>query len=451
MATTTDQYLQGNYAPVLDEITATDLAVTGTIPAELDGRLIRNGPNPVDGGQPESHWFTGTGMVHGVRLRDGKADWYRNRFVVSDRVSEALGKPITPGPRFQGSEGTANTNVIGHAGMTLAIVEAGGQPVLLTDELETVESIDFNGTLDGSFSAHPKIDPVTGELHVAAYHWTWDFVRYLVVNAEGTAVTKKVDVPVGYSPMIHDIHITETSALLFDFPVRFNLEKAMEGHQLPYYWVDDAPARVGVLPLDGGADDVRWCELEPCFAFHPCNAFDLPDGRIQMEIARYDTLFRNVINGPADVDPQFDRWTLDPANGTTKEERLDDRAHEFPRHDERRLGRKARYAYTASFVGHEGPGFKHDLETGTIETHDFGPGRATQEMVFVPREPDASIDDPTNEDDGWIMSYVYDANTDTSDVVILNAQDFTGEPVATVHLPQRVPQGFHGNWVPSDG
>ena len=97
---TIDTYLSGNYAPISEEITATALPVTGTIPAELDGRLIRNGPNPVDGGHPDAHWFTGTGMVHGVRLRDGKADWYRNRFVVSDRVSEALGRPITPGTLF---------------------------------------------------------------------------------------------------------------------------------------------------------------------------------------------------------------------------------------------------------------------------------------------------------------------------------------------------------------
>lgn len=446
---TIDTYLQGNYAPVLDEITAEDLPVTGTIPAELDGRLLRNGPNPVDGGQADAHWFVGTGMVHGVRIRDGRADWYRNRFVVSDRVSEALGRPVTPGPRFADGEGTANTNVIGHAGMTLAVVEAGGQPVLLSDELETIERIDFDGTLDGSFSAHPKVDPVTGELHVAAYHWTWDFIRYLVVDAEGTEVVKKVDVPVGYSPMVHDIHITESSALLLDFPCRFNLDAAMAGHQLPYLWVDDAPARVGVLPLDGDASDVRWCEVDPCYVFHPCNAFDRPDGRIQMEVARHEAMFRTVVNGPSEGDPTFERWILDPATGKTTEERLDDRAHEFPRHDERRLGREARYAYTVGFTGNEGPGYKHDLRTGAIEVHHFGPRRATQEMVFVPRQPDAAIDDPSNEDDGWIMSYVHDANTDTADVVILDAQDFTGDPVATVHLPQRVPFGFHGNWVPT--
>ena len=106
---TTDTYLAGNYAPVSEETTATELSVTGTIPAELDGRLIRNGPNPIDGGQPDAHWFTGTGMVHGVRLRNGRADWYRNRYVVSDRVAEATGRPTTPGPRFHDSEGTANT------------------------------------------------------------------------------------------------------------------------------------------------------------------------------------------------------------------------------------------------------------------------------------------------------------------------------------------------------
>ena len=161
-----------------------------------------------------------------------------------------------------------------------------------------------------------------------------------------------------------------------------------------------------------------------------------------MEVARHPAMFRKITNGPAEGEPTLDRWTLDPATGRTVEERLDDRSHEFPRHDERRLGRAARYGYTVGFVGDEGPGYKHDLVDGTIEVHDFGPGCATQEMVFVPRDPDASIDDPSNEDDGWIMSYVHDATTDTANVVILDAQNFSGEPVATVHLPQRVPFGL---------
>ncbi|MBT5140445.1 MAG: carotenoid oxygenase [Acidimicrobiaceae bacterium] len=439
---TTDTYVQGNYAPVREEITTEDLRVTGAIPAELDGRLLRIGPNPVEDAAADDHWFTGTGMAHGVRLRDGKADWYRNRYVVSDRVSEALGRPITPGPRFHDSEGTANTNIIEHAGMTLAIVEAGGPPVLLTDELETMERIDFGGTLDGSFSAHPKRDPLTGELHVATYHWTWDFVRYLVVDTTGS-VRHHVDVPVGHSPMVHDIAITESSILLLDFPCHFDLDIAMTGAQLPYVWKDDQPARVGVLPRDGSAEDVRWCEVDPCYVFHPMNAFDLGDGRIQLDVARHNSVFDKVRNGPSEGDPTLDRWILDPATGRTEETRLDDRSHEFPRHDERLEGRESRWGYTVGFTGAEGPAYKHDLINGGIEVHPFGTGRVSQEMVFVPRAADSA------EDDGWCMSYVHDANTSTADVVILNAQDFTGDPVATIHLPQRVPFGFHGNWVPT--
>ena len=217
----------------------------------------------------------------------------------------------------------------------------------------------------------------------------------------------------------------------------------MTGAQLPYVWKDDQPARVGVLPRDGSAEDVRWCEVDPCYVFHSMNAFDLGDGRIQLDVARHNSVFDKVRNGPSEGDPTFDRWILDPSTGRTTETRLDDRSHEFPRHDERLEGQESRWGYTIGFAGAEGPAYKHDLSNGGIEVHSFGAGRVSQEMVFVPSAADSA------EDDGWCMSYVHDANTDTADVVILNAQDFAGEPVATIHLPQRVPFGFHGNWVPT--
>ncbi len=149
------------------------------------------------------------------------------------------------------------------------------------------------------------------------------------------------------------------------------------------------------------------------------------------------------MGSPAESTPTLDRWILDPATGTTTEERLDDRNQEFPRVDERAVGRRARFGYTVGFTGGEGPAYKVDLKTGAVETHHYGPGRVSMEMVFVPRTPDAA------EDDGWCLSYLYDAGTDSSEVVILDAGDFTGDPVARVHLPQRVPYGFHGNWVPT--
>ena len=439
---TTDQYVLGNYAPVREEVTALDLPVTGSIPTELDGRLLRIGPNPVNDPNPTDHWFTGTGMAHGLRLRDGRAEWYRNRYINSDQVADAFGRPHMPGPRGEIGDGNANTNIIGHAGKTYAIVEGSSYPVLLDDELETVESSDFDGTLDGTFTAHPKRHPGTGELHAVNYSFGWDFVRYVVVDIDGR-IRHQVDIPLGHSPMVHDMAITESAALILDFPCHFDLDAAMSGAGLPYRWQPDGPARVGVLPLDGDADDIRWCDVDTCYVFHPMNAFDLGDGTIQLDVCRHDSVFNTVTNGPDEGAPTLDRWILDPVKGTTKETRLDERNQEFPRVDERRVGRPARYGYSVGFVGGEGPAFKHDLEANTVETHSYGDGRTSQEMVFVPRAPDV------DEDDGWCLSYVHDDNTNTADVVILNARNFSGEPQATIQLPQRVPFGFHGNWVPS--
>ncbi len=443
--TATSKYLSGNFAPVEHEIETFDLPVRGEIPRELTGRLLRIGPNPVTPPDPATyHWFTGTGMVHGVRMRDGKAEWYRNRFVRDDNVAEAKGVPIAPGPRHGMGAGTANTNVIGHADRTFAIVEAGGLPVELTYDLETVRMTDFDGTLPGSFTAHPKRDPLTGDLHTMVYYWEWEYVQYVVVGTDGK-VRRTVDVPVPGRPMMHDCAITESQVVIFDMPVTFNLEAAMNGVRFPYMWDPDYGARVGLLPRDAASGDAtRWSEVDLCFVYHPLNAYDLPDGRVVVDVARHPKMFASDTNGPNEGVPTLVRWTVDPDEGRVHEETIDDRGQEFPRHDERLVGRKHRFGYTAAFgegIEH-GPALKHDLEKGTSEEHDYGEGRVTLEPVFVPRSDDAA------EDDGWIMSYVYDATTDSSDVVILNAQDFTGEPVAVVSLPQRVPFGFHGNWVP---
>jgi carotenoid cleavage oxygenase len=444
--TVENHYVSGNFAPVREEIVAYDLPVTGSLPAELSGRYLRNGPNPIGPVDLRTHhWFVGTGMVHGVRLRDGRAEWYRNRYVRGDEVAAAQGLPPLPGPRhpmFGG--GAPNTNVIGHAGATWAIVEAGGLPVELDDELESVRYLDFDGAWPGAFSAHPKRDPVTGELHLLGYYWEWEHVKYVVVRPDGS-IRKVVEVPVPGRIMLHDVGITDSSILILDLPVTFQLEALGAGYPFPYQWDPEYQPRVGVLPREGTAEDVRWAEVEPCYVFHPLNAYDLPDGRIVMDVSRHPKMFATDLNGPDEGAPTLDRWTIDPAAGKVLEERLDDRGQEFPRIDERLVGKPHRYGYCATFETHpvsHGVLIKHDVERGTTMPHDFGPGRASGEGVFIPRTDDAS------EDDGWVMSLVYDATTDRSDLVILDAQDFAGEPVATVHLPRRVPYGFHGNWVP---
>jgi carotenoid cleavage oxygenase len=449
MSTTVEnRYLQGNFGPVTEEIVAVDLPVTGAVPSELAGRYLRNGPNPIGPVDLRTHhWFIGTGMVHGVRLRDGKAEWYRNRYVRGDEVAQLQGLEPLPGPRHPMFGGASpNTNVIGHAGSTWAIVESGGLPVEMTYELDSVRYIDFDGAWPGTFSAHPKLDPVTGELHVMGYYWEWDHVKYIVVRPEGS-IRKVVEIPVPGKIMLHDVAITDSSVVVFDLPVTFQLDALAEGYPFPYRWDPEYHARVGVLPREGRADDVRWADVEPCYVFHPMNAYDAPDGRIVMDVARHPKMFATYVNGPLEGPPTLDRWTIDAAGGKVVEERVDDQGQEFPRVDERLVGKPHRYGYAASFATgpagiEHGSLLKHDLERGTTEVHTYGPGRGSGEGVFVPRAPDAG------EDDGWVVSLVYDAATDRSDLVILDAQDFAGEPVATVHLPQRVPYGFHGNWVP---
>ena len=166
---TSNPYLTGNFAPVSEERTDTALTVTGVIPDGLDGRYMRIGPNPIEADPATYHWFMGAGMVHGVRLRDGKAEWYRNRWVRSADVARALGEEPKPGPVHAGFDFSANTNVIGLGGRTFAVVEGGGRPYELTDELETVGPCDFDGTLPGGYTAHPLVDPDTGDLHAVSY------------------------------------------------------------------------------------------------------------------------------------------------------------------------------------------------------------------------------------------------------------------------------------------
>ena len=451
MTTTANPYLEGNFAPIHEETTAVDLPVTGRLPEALDGRLLRIGPNPVAPVDPATHhWFLGTGMVHGVRLRGGRAEWYRSRYVRDDEVVTTLGGPPVAGPAARMGGGTANTNVIEHAGRYFAIVEAGNHPVELTADLETIARSDFDGTLPGSFTAHPKRDPRTGELHAVVYFWAWDHIQYVVVGTDGR-VRRTVDVPVPGKPMVHDCAITESSVLLLDLPCHFDLDVAMSGVPFPYRWNPEYAARVGVLPREAPADAVAWCELpEPCYVFHPLNAFDADDGTVVVDVVRYPSMFADDVRGPGDGATRLERWTCDPVAGRVRTEVLSDRSQEFPRHDERLVGRRHRYGYTTAFdpVATGGVALaslcKHDLDAGTETIHDLGPERSAMEGVFVPRSPDAA------EDDGWLLAYVHDAGRDACDVLVLDAQDFTAPPVATVHLPVRVPYGFHGNWVPAD-
>ena len=450
------RFLEGSFAPVSKEVTAFNLPVTGRVPAELRGRYLRNGPNPLGLDDPNYHWFLGAGMVHGVRLRDGRAEWYRNRWVRSQAVAEALGETWPAGPVHARMDFAANTHIISHAGRTLATVEAGPLPYELSAELETLGPRDFGGTLPGGFAAHTKADPGTGELHAIAYFWAWDYVQHVVIDPAGK-VSRTTDIPVEGGPMMHDFALTDNYVVFFDLPVTFSLDAVKAGRELPYSWDPGHRARVGLLPRDGSTTDVRWLEVSPCWVFHTLNAYDDEKGRVVVDLCQYPQPFDVATlwdgHGPATLD----RWTVDPAAGTVHQQTVNDRAQEFPRVDDRVVSRPHRYGYSA-VIGEVGQAItpltgdfadeafanallKHDLARGTTEAHDFGRNATAGEAVFVPASAGA------DEDEGYVLAYVHNPDRSASDLVILAAQDFTAEPIARVHLPARIPLGFHGSWI----
>lgn len=441
-----DRYLSDNYAPVTEELTATDLEVVGNLPVELNGRYLRNGPNPLgEVDRATHHWFLGAGMVHGVRLREGRAEWYRNRWVRSAEIAAALGEPV--GGRHLG--GVNNTHVIGHAGRTWAIVEAGAPPVELAYDLQTVGQNDFFGTLvDGAFSAHPKADPDTGDLHAMAYKWPdfADHVQYVHVGRDGR-VRKTVDVPLPGMVMMHDTSITEHYVVIYDLPVTVSFDLLQRGMRFPFAWNPGYAPQVGLLPRAGGAADIVWCDVSPCFVFHPMNAYENEQGQVVVDVCRYERMFAADVQGPfGDSLATLTRWTIDPQRRRVAEMVIDERALEFPRCHPARTGKPYRFGYSVAVDAGGGfPGInKHDLHTGLCSQHALGPGRHAAEPYFVPREGAGS------EDDGYLLCYVYDAGRGRSEFVVLDARDLTRAPLARVLLPGRVPYGFHGSWIPDD-
>jgi carotenoid cleavage dioxygenase len=306
-------------------------------------------------------------------------------------------------------------------------------------------------------------------------------VQYSVIDVDGRA-RRTVDVEVTGSPMMHDFSLTENHVVFYDLPVTFDPRqgaaiavppalraparlllsaligrvrvpnpilamagKGMRGNaNLPYKWDPSYPARVGVMPRAGGAGDVRWFDVEPCYVFHPLNAYDEGDSII-LDVVRHPKMFVTDFHGPNEGPTTLDRWTVDLADGKVRETRLDDHSQEFPRIDDRRVGQPYRYGYamqTSSTGGRPGDSIlKHDLHRGQTTARRLGTENRVGEFVFVPHGS------PGPEDDGVLMGFVYDTSADRSDLVILDAASL--ETIAAIHLPHRVPHGFHGNWAPA--
>ena len=452
-----------NLAPIPMECDAPFLKIVGELPRELNGTLYRNGPNP-QFDSPGAHWFVGDGMLHAFHLENGRAS-YRNRWVRTPKwlaehdAGRALfggfGRrlPDTPASVTQDG-GVANTNIIFHAGRLLALEEAHLPTEIEPGTLKTRGYSNYGGAISGPFTAHPKIDPVTGEMVFFGYNAAGPLTPALSfgsINASG-AVTRFERFEAPYASMVHDFIVTEHHMLFPVLPITGSMARAMAG-QPPYAWEPDKGAYVGVMKRHGSAGDIVWFRAESCYVFHVMNAWE--DGsRIVADVMQFEEapLFPHPDGRPTDPDKsraRLCRWTFDLAGNTDRftQTYLDDLTGEFPRIDERRAGIASRHGWYAC-ANPDLPmfgalsGIVHVDGTGArLGKYVLPAGDTISEPVFVSRGDDAA------EGDGWLLAAVWRAAENRSDLAVFNATDVETGPVALVQLGHRVPDGFHGNWV----
>lgn len=447
----TSWWMQHEYGPVASESDSSQLEVIGSIPPELDGIYIRNGSNPKVG--DPGHWFLGNGMAHGVRLQAGKALWYKNRYVQTPLLQEPAGSVITL------DTPACNVSFIHHASRLLALGEIGHPYEISKDDLSTLGKYDFQGKLAESFTAHPKIDPVNGEMLAFSYTFVPPFLRYYQIDAQG-AMTRSVDITQpnrrdgvpSKQTMMHDFQITQTKVIFMHLPITLDVAVGLSKKGFPYFWDESNGAHLGIMPRDGGSDDVIWIEIEPCFIFHTLNAHDDENGNVVLDAMRVPGPLwagDNTTMLPPPSGSHLVRYTIDIKARTAKLETLSDRIADFPRADGRTTSRPYRYGYmvnldpTLPFEGHAKGIFKYDSMTGITTEHAFAKGLRPDEAMFVPASKNAG------EDEGYLMTYVYDRRTDKSSLFILDASNMSAPPIAQIKLPYRVPCGFHGGWIPS--
>lgn len=460
------EYLQGLYAPVTDEHDVEAKVVAGAIPTELRGMYVRNGPNPRFSPLGHYHWFDGDGMIHGVALTDRGAR-YVNRYIRSaafEQETEAgaalwrgLMEPFDPASPRPADKDTANTDLVWWAGRLVTTWYLGGTPMRVsTPELQTLGPETLDGTLTSGMGAHAKVDPRTGQL--VFYDFSRlepPFLRVGVASAEGR-LERLVPIELDGPRFFHDIALTERSIILLDLPMVWEVSKLREGKRRIRF-DPHTPARIGVLPRDADDDQTRWFEIPACYVYHTINAYE--DGsEIVLHACRVDNpLPRSREPTPStrarleflELYPVLWEWRLDRATGQVRERQLDDVPSEFPRINDDRLGVRTRYSYNPRVADEPTLLFdgllKYELGSGACEAHDFGPDRFGDEPVFVPR-PGA-----TEDDEGWLVTFVHDRREATSELWVIDAKDFAREPVARVRLPGRVPIGFHAAWVPQQG
>ena len=463
-------FLQGIFSPLQMECDAPDLIIEGEVPGDLRGSFYRNGPNPHYAPRGEHHLFGGDGMTHAFHIAHGKVG-YTNRWIRTAKFkleAELERSAINPMNPFDSEEeyvefvltdkeGLANTACVWHAGKLL-ILEEGHFPYQVDPHtLASIGSYDFDGKLTTAMTAHPKVDPVTGELIFFAYMSQGPFesdISLYKADKEGVLTTSHL-IKTPYPAMVHDFVVTRNYILFPIFPLTGSLERAMQG-QPPFAWEPQMSSFIGVMPRDGGADSLRWIECDNIFVFHWMNGYD-DDGVITSHQCQFQPppLFPDVDgNITTDAKPYLSRWRIDmnDPNARVVHELIDENESEFPQVDPRYAMSEYRYGFyatpgsgTAGASGMYNAVGRYDHQTGSSVRYAFGDAdsAATSEPIFVPKSDDA------REGEGYLLAVATDTLANRSRLVIMDAENLSDGPLAQAYLNHKVPVGFHGGWRPA--
>ncbi len=461
----------GYAAPVRIETHIPDLEVIGTIPAELEGAFIRNS---ADHAYPPMFandiFLNGDGMLHKVAIKDGHAS-LTTRYVQTEKLKleraahralfGAYRNMFTDDPSVAGQErSTANTSLVWHGGKLLALKEASKPFEIDPETLATIGIYDFGGALQSdAFTAHPKIDPATGEMVAYGYFTNTvadNIIEIYFIDPTGTLTrTERIEAP--YPSMVHDCLLSENYIIFTICPMVCDWERVKAGEPF-FHWDDRLPTQVGVVSRAAGAA-VRWFTApKPVMETHTFNAWE--DGDL-LHLEHFVTQtgwlsqFPDINNPGAREQPPFAyRWTLDMASDGDSflQERLFDHIGEMPMIDLRYATKPTRHFWFGTSnadlgpmlpFGPKGPPFTcighFDATTGALDYFYAGPDSSPEEPVFIPRGGD--------EGDGWLISMVGRRAENRTDCVILDARDLSAGAVATIKFPCRVHEGFHGIWI----
>lgn len=469
-------YIHGSFAPSAVETEGgAEMKVSGTIPRDLAGMYVRNGPNPALEPLGRYHWFDGDGMVHAIRFEDGKA-YYRNRWVHTDAlqlerksgqsmwhgIMDRHGKknPFGVGPD-RSMKDTANTDVVFHAGKLYALWYQCGEPYAMDPlTLEPRGKENFGGRLPRFMSAHAHVDENTEEMFFFDYSVEAPYYMYHVAGADGK-LQHSVDMGFPGCRLTHDMALTEHYAIHMDMPFFWDETLLARGvHKVAWH---DLPTRWAVIPRRGTQKDIRWFETKPMFMHHVVNAWEEHDEQRGDEIvllgckvqdgwpfvkASDDSPLKRMM-GYLRLDARIYEWRFNLKTGRASERFVEEGYNlEFPTINMRRQGFKTRYSYYAHLLTEPAQLFnalfKHDNRTGRLEHYMLPEGTTLSEAPFAQRSGG------TEEDDGYIVTFAHDAIHDRSSCLIFAAQDIRSGPIASIELPARVPMGFHAKWVSAE-